>query len=92
MTDRDRAESLWQLLNTMHTTLLFTKRKGIETGLSLDYILSMLKKNRPNSVETQIDQDKQFAKLVFNELPLSSDIPLVNRLITMCKERLNIID
>jgi hypothetical protein len=87
-TDRDKAENLWQMLNAT----LISNTKDAISQLQAREIKDCLKANRPNSKETQIDQDKQFAKLVYNELPLSSDVPLVNRLITMCKGRLNIVD
>ena len=91
MTDRDKAENLWQMLNGVYL-LLKNNKIDVMKEYTIENIQNTLLENRINSEETQIDQDKQFAKLVFNELPLSSDIPLVNRLITMCKERLNIID
>ncbi len=88
MTNRDKAENLWQTLNIVNQVLLSMKQRCEE----LEMVATILKHNKPLAEETEIDQDKQFAKLVYNELPLSSDIPLVNRLISMCEERLNTTD
>ena len=88
LTDRDKAENLWQILNAV-LIIIRLNRHDKDWALEIEDTLSI---NRPNSEETQIDQDKIFAKKVLNELPLSSDIPLVNRLIVMCKDELGIED
>ena len=90
LTNRDKAENLWQLLNA----LLIAHNPDTSNMLEIEfqYLQRGLEINRPNSEETQIDQDNLFAKKVLNELPLSSGIPLVNRLMFMCKDELDIED
>jgi len=90
MTDRDKAENLWQTLNAIRLMLEHDSESASQSS-TIDYIQKVLKDNRPCSEQ----QNKLFAQKVLEELPLDTgdeDFPIVRRLTAMCKDELGIED
>lgn len=85
MTNRDKAENLWQALNAV---LLQMKINKVADESYIDEVQNVLKENRP----TETNEDALFAKKVLDELPLESRIALISRIKRMCEVELNIIN